>query len=223
MFRCGSPGHSRAGRGFPIRTSWDHGPVIDSPRLFADSHVLLRLLMPRHPPCALKNLTTKIKSAFSREPRTQRSRFTKIASFIRCSRPLCSSQTTTPSRPPPGTRPAAQTPRKQTPDQDMQENRNNQTPAPKRTGPVASKPNSVPNNNPRSPPALSPHPPFSQKKKKRHRTHTQQTAQGRLSADIPPSSTRRTTNASATGSPADPRHRHTDRHAKHPRRSLERR
>jgi hypothetical protein len=32
--------------------------VINSPRLIADSYVLLRLLMPRHPPCALKNLTT---------------------------------------------------------------------------------------------------------------------------------------------------------------------
>ena len=51
--------HSRPWRGFPIRTPWDHSPVIDSPRLIADSYVLLRLLMPRHPPCALKNLTTK--------------------------------------------------------------------------------------------------------------------------------------------------------------------
>ena len=57
-----------AQRGFPIRTPWDHSPVIDSPRLIADSYVLLRLLMPRHPPCALKNLTTKIKNIFSREP-----------------------------------------------------------------------------------------------------------------------------------------------------------
>ena len=48
--------------GFPIRTSWDHSPVIGSPRLFADSHVLHRLLVPRHPPCALNNLhTDKIK------------------------------------------------------------------------------------------------------------------------------------------------------------------
>ena len=45
-------------RGFPIRTSWDQRSVINSPRLIADSYVLLRLLMPRHPPCALKNLTT---------------------------------------------------------------------------------------------------------------------------------------------------------------------
>src|SRR5215213_2342634 len=59
VFRCGSPGSSRPWRGFPIRTPWDQSPVIDSPRLIADSYVLLRLLMPRHPPCALKNLTTK--------------------------------------------------------------------------------------------------------------------------------------------------------------------
>ena len=43
-------------RGFPIRTPWDHSPVIDSPRLIADSHVLHRLPMPRHPPYALENL-----------------------------------------------------------------------------------------------------------------------------------------------------------------------
>jgi hypothetical protein len=49
----------RVWRGFPIRTSWDHRSVINSPRLIADSYVLLRLLMPRHPPCALKNLTTQ--------------------------------------------------------------------------------------------------------------------------------------------------------------------
>jgi hypothetical protein len=45
--------------GFPIRTSPDHSQVGDSPRLNAASHVLHRLLMPRHPPCALKNLATK--------------------------------------------------------------------------------------------------------------------------------------------------------------------
>ena len=67
MFRCGSPGNSRPWRGFPIRTPWDHSPVIDSPRLIADSYVLLRLLMPRHPPCALKNLTTKDQKTNSRE------------------------------------------------------------------------------------------------------------------------------------------------------------
>src|SRR5690606_5518143 len=46
-------------RGFPIRKSWSQRQVIDSTRLIADSHVLHRLLMPRHPPCALKNFNTK--------------------------------------------------------------------------------------------------------------------------------------------------------------------
>ena len=46
--------------GFPIRTSPDHSLVGDSPGLNAASHVLHRLLMPRHPPCALKNLATKM-------------------------------------------------------------------------------------------------------------------------------------------------------------------
>lgn len=71
--------------------------------------------MPRHPPCALKNLTTKIKN-ISREnhrnqphPNTQRastaqpdpgSLILEIASYTRCSRPLCSSQTTTPHHTP---------------------------------------------------------------------------------------------------------------------------
>src|SRR6476619_2472518 len=50
--------------GFPIRKSSDHSLVIDSPRLIADSYVLLRFLVPRHPPCALKNLNaTKMLSS----------------------------------------------------------------------------------------------------------------------------------------------------------------
>src|ERR1700743_99860 len=46
--------------GFPSRTSSDLSSVDSSPRLIAASYVLHRLLMPRHPPCALKNLTTKM-------------------------------------------------------------------------------------------------------------------------------------------------------------------
>lgn len=49
--------------GFPIRKSTDHSLVIDSPWLIADSYVLLRFLVPRHPPCALKNLIRKDKDA----------------------------------------------------------------------------------------------------------------------------------------------------------------
>jgi hypothetical protein len=43
--------------GSPIRTPWDHSSVDNSPRPIAASHVLHRLLVPRHPPCALSNLT----------------------------------------------------------------------------------------------------------------------------------------------------------------------
>jgi hypothetical protein len=81
-------------RGFPIRTPSDHSPVIDSPRLIADSHVLHRLLVPRHPPCALNDLHTNdhhkgihINNHQGTHPQQ--------AGTPRCSRPLYSSQTTT--------------------------------------------------------------------------------------------------------------------------------
>lgn len=44
--------------GFPIRKSSDIASAHDSPRLIAVYHVLLRHLMPRHPPCALSSLHT---------------------------------------------------------------------------------------------------------------------------------------------------------------------
>src|ERR1700761_7558370 len=44
--------------GFPIRKSPDQSLVADSPGLIAGSYVLHRLLVPRHPPCALNNLAT---------------------------------------------------------------------------------------------------------------------------------------------------------------------
>ena len=43
--------------GFPIRRSPDQRPLSGSPKLIAASHVLPRLLAPRHPPCALSSLT----------------------------------------------------------------------------------------------------------------------------------------------------------------------
>src|SRR5918998_1204622 len=46
-------------RGSPIRTSSDQRSVGSSPRLIAASYVLHRLLVPRHPPCALNNLATQ--------------------------------------------------------------------------------------------------------------------------------------------------------------------
>ena len=46
--------------GFPIRKSPDITPVCGSPELIAACHVLLRLFLPRHPPCALSSLTIEL-------------------------------------------------------------------------------------------------------------------------------------------------------------------
>src|SRR5687767_15584083 len=45
--------------GLPIRRSAGQCLFSDSPRLIAAVHVLLRLLVPRHPPCALNILTVR--------------------------------------------------------------------------------------------------------------------------------------------------------------------
>lgn len=71
--------------GSPIRTPWDHSSVDNSPRPIAASHVLHRLLVPRHPPCALSNLTTN----HTTTPKGGHRRSQK-----RCSHPLCNSQQT---------------------------------------------------------------------------------------------------------------------------------
>src|SRR3954453_18011574 len=85
-------------RGSPIRTSSDQRSVGSSPRLIAASYVLHRLLVPRHPPCALNNLTTPQHPhpptpSADKPPKTCVSAGVQIPT--RCSRPLCSSQTTT--------------------------------------------------------------------------------------------------------------------------------
>ena len=51
-----------ADRGFPIRIPSDQSSLISSPRLIADCYVLLRLQLPRHPPFALQNLITYMRS-----------------------------------------------------------------------------------------------------------------------------------------------------------------
>src|SRR5262249_49979086 len=51
--------------GFPIRKSPDRRSFSSSPRLIAAIHVLHRLLVPRHPPCALVLLF--VSPNFSRE------------------------------------------------------------------------------------------------------------------------------------------------------------
>jgi hypothetical protein len=92
-------------RGFPHSEIPGSKPACGSPRLIAACHVLHRLLLPRHPPCALSSLTTKFTqhtqrslqlSAISLQPKTNsntplkfygplilllaRSRFRRVAS-----------------------------------------------------------------------------------------------------------------------------------------------
>src|SRR5690242_19682935 len=52
--------------GFPIRKSTGQRTFSASPRLIAAVHVLLRLLVPRHPPCARTILT--VSSGRARTP-----------------------------------------------------------------------------------------------------------------------------------------------------------
>jgi hypothetical protein len=45
---------------------------VNSPKLFADFHALRRLLMPRHPPYALSNLTTEILNSLKLSPQQRK-------------------------------------------------------------------------------------------------------------------------------------------------------
>src|SRR3954465_9838492 len=75
--------------GFPIRKSSDQSSVGSSPRLIAAPYVLHRLLVPRHPPCALINLATKMLAStvqFSRYGRPGRG-LLACAAIRRRSRP----------------------------------------------------------------------------------------------------------------------------------------
>src|SRR5262249_27866511 len=61
-------------RGFPHSDIPESKPACGSSRLIAACHVLHRHLLPRHPPCALSNLTIKFtqstqRSAFSDQPK----------------------------------------------------------------------------------------------------------------------------------------------------------
>src|SRR6202049_1399509 len=54
--------------GFPIRASADNWLFSPSPPLIAAVHALLRLLVPRHPPCALTILTVIWEEALRLRP-----------------------------------------------------------------------------------------------------------------------------------------------------------
>lgn len=80
--------------GFPIRTPPDQRSVANSPGLIAGSNVLLRLLMPRHPPCALHSLS------LTNTQQKQQTTTTHVAELV------CATKTThTPTPQPPGLNP----------------------------------------------------------------------------------------------------------------------
>src|SRR6266567_2881329 len=103
--------------GFPIRTSSDHSLVADSPRLIAGSNVLHRLLVPRHPPCALKNLATYFADALQDSthvlPIFKKKMLASTVQFSRYGRcrPVNSASALSPCRPNPRLRWCLTTPR----------------------------------------------------------------------------------------------------------------
>ena len=70
-------------RGFPHSEIPGSKPTCGSPRLIAACHVLLRLLLPRHPPCALSSLTIKL-TRHTAAPHSINHRNNVIPSAARC-------------------------------------------------------------------------------------------------------------------------------------------
>jgi hypothetical protein len=71
--------------GFPIRTSPDQSLVSGSPKLIAATRVLLRLLSPRHPSCALSSLvvvSSRLRSQRSSKPREDQGPARSLASVV---------------------------------------------------------------------------------------------------------------------------------------------
>jgi hypothetical protein len=102
--------------GSPIRTPPDQRFVANSPGLIAGSYVLHRLLMPRHPPCALHSLSHKHSTKTTNQPVTTTNITTSVCCLAatknknhrpepitsgptRCSRPLSNYQHTNPPTP----------------------------------------------------------------------------------------------------------------------------
>ncbi len=92
--------------GFPIRTSSDPRSVDSSPRHNAASHVLHRLPVPRHPPCALKHLQHKHNKNSRKNQKLHISTHhhtipppteETASSCVRCSQPLSTNQTPHPT------------------------------------------------------------------------------------------------------------------------------
>ncbi len=107
LFHSGAGNRTQLRLGSPIRTPPDHSSVANSPGLIAGSNVLHRLLMPRHPPCALCSLpntntqqkqqrhTLQNKHPHTPHPTTNPQQQGRLGTQQcgRCSRPLSNNQT----------------------------------------------------------------------------------------------------------------------------------
>jgi hypothetical protein len=111
--------------GYPIRTSSDPRSVDSSPRHIAASHVLHRLPVPRHPPCALKHLHTNTIQRNCTKHNNHNPTTGAMTLAFRCSQPLSTNQT-----PHPTTKAG-------------QQHASHPTQGPGKNGLVVSKPNSV--------------------------------------------------------------------------------
>jgi hypothetical protein len=97
-------GHLRP-PGSPIRKSSDHSLVADSPRLIAGSNVLHRLLMPRHPPCALSSLTNHYRHTSKKKMLASTVQFSRYGR-AKAARPLAGGPAPGRSRRPQASRPS---------------------------------------------------------------------------------------------------------------------
>jgi hypothetical protein len=135
--------------GFPIRTSSDPRSVDSSPRHIAASHVLHRLPVPRHPPCALTHLHTKLffkkRNCITTHQTHQPPQKGAGTPDARCSQPLSTNQTPHPTTKTWGDN--NQTPSKESRPQPQGLPISGFPHSGRRdSGPVASKPNSVSGN-----------------------------------------------------------------------------
>lgn len=89
--------------GFPIRTPPDQRSVANSPGLIAGSNVLLRLLMPRHPPCALHSL-----SLTNTQQKQQTNNHTHASHMPAIIELVCATKTNTHQHPNPRSKPQAE-------------------------------------------------------------------------------------------------------------------
>ena len=178
--------------------------------------------MPRHPPCALKNLTITHNQHTNPTKRGRYANDCVHTQNLRCSRPLCSSQTTTPTHttqpPHQGSqtvmRRKPETPKTPHPTPPQRQDHKGVGSCCLRTQQCAKRtPNQHHQHFPRTHPTNEGQEPYSR----------QQHQPGTKSVDIPPMSTHRRTNAYAMGILLTTPTPHTTQDANSCRRSLERR